>query len=90
MQAWRWITAAQVITKKPCKLLGLMVTPSATNAEVKVYDGENTTDPLILEVFLATKDSKEYNFPGGVKTDRGLYIASFTNITGVLVRWEVD
>lgn len=90
MQGWTWITAAQVITKKPCKLLGLVVTPSAINAEVKVYDGEGDTDPQILSVFLATKDSREYNFPGGIKTDRGLYIGSFTTITGVLVRWEVD
>lgn len=90
MQGWRWATVAQVITNKPCKLLGLVVTPSAVNAEVKVYDGENTTAPPILEVFLATKDTLELNFPGGIKTDRGLYIGSFTSITGVLIRWEVE
>ena len=90
MQTWRWTTVAQVLTKKPCNLLGLVVTPSAANAELKVYDGEGNTDPIILEVFLANKHSRQYNFPGGVKTDRGLYIGSFTSITGVLVRWEVD
>lgn len=90
MQGWEWITAARLITTKPCRLLGLVVTPSAASAEVKVYDGESTSAPTILEVYLVTKNSLPLNFPGGIQTSRGLYIGSFTNITGVLVQWEVD
>lgn len=90
MQGWEWITAARVITHKPCRLLGLVVTGSAGDGEVTVYDGENTTAPTILNIFLATRNSRSFNFPGGIQTDRGLYIGGFSHITGVLVRWEVD
>jgi len=90
MQGWEWITAARVITHKPCRLLGLVITPSNATSEIKVYDGENTSSPPILEVVLKSDDTKQLNFPGGIQTDRGLFVGAFTDITGVLVQWEVD
>lgn len=90
MQGWEWLTAARVITHKPCRLLELVITPSGATSEIKVYDGENTDSPIILEAILKYEDTKQLNFPGGLQTARGLYIGSFTDITGVLVRWEVD
>jgi hypothetical protein len=86
--AWRWATSAQALTLRPCRLLGLVVTPSAVNAEVTVYDGENTLSPPVLGIFLATKDSKEFNFPQPLELSRGLFVGSFTSISGVLVIWE--
>lgn len=87
---WEWITAARVISHKPCRLKGLVITPSGATAIVIVYDGENTTAPIILQADLVVQETMQLNFPGGLKTDRGLYIGSFTDITGVLVQWEVD
>ena len=85
----RWLAAAGVVAHEECKLLGLLVNPSLADAECKVYNGESTDDPVAFEVFLATRDTKLYYFPGGLKLDRGLYVGSFTNITGVLVLWEL-
>ena len=85
----RWLTAAGVIAHGPCKLKGLVVTPSAAAAECKVYNGESDKDPVALEIVVATQDSKPFNFPDGLELERGLYVGSFTNITGVLVIWEL-
>jgi len=87
---WTWVEAAQVISIRPCRLLGLVVTPSGDTASFTIYDGEGSSDPVILTIKLPTKDSTPFNFPGGLQTDRGLYIGTLTAITGVLVHWEVD
>jgi len=84
----RWLPGPEVLTRRPCKLLGLLVTPSAADAECKVYNGESTADPVAFEVFLTTRNTKSFSFPGGLELDRGLYVGSFTNMTGVLVSWE--
>lgn len=85
----RWLTVAGVITHGPCKLLGLVVTPSADAAACTVYNGESDKDPVAFSIFLATRNTKSFNFPGGLELDRGLYISPLTNITGVLVIWEL-
>ena len=87
---WVWVTTAQVISNRPCRLLGLVVTPSSTNSVAKVYDGENTTAPEVFETFLDTKRTWQHNFGAGLKLNRGLYIGSFTSITGILVHWELS
>ena len=84
----RWLTVAGVITHGPCRLKGLLVTPSAADAGCTVYNGESIGDPVAFSVILATKDSKPFSFPDGLELDRGLYVGSFANITGVLVIWE--
>ena len=84
----RWLTSAGVITHGSCKLLGLLVTPSAADAACTVYNGESDKDPVAFSIVLATKDSQPFIFPGGLELDRGLYISPLTNITGVLVIWE--
>ena len=84
----RWITAAEVISHHPCTLKGLVVTPSVADAVCVVYDGEGDTAPVILSLVLATKDSAPFIFPEGIELNRGLYVGSFTNITGVLVIWQ--
>ncbi len=86
---WRWLTKAEVISRGPCKLKGLVVTPLAIDAGCTVYNGESDKDPVALSVILATKDSKPFNFPDGLELERGLYVGSFANITGVLVLWEI-
>lgn len=90
MRDWEWVTAARVLTHKPCRLLGLTITPSAATAVIIVRDGENTTAPVILQADLVVQETMQLNFPGGLRTDRGLFVGDFTDITGVLVQWEVD
>jgi len=77
-----------VISERPCNLLGLVVTPSGDKAEVTVYDGQGTGDPVILTAVVAAKDTKPIDLSGGIRTNRGLFIGSFTDITGILVIWE--
>ena len=85
---WRWLTTAGVISHARCKLKGLVVTPSAADAGCTVYNGESDKDPVAFSVVLATKDSQPLSFPDGLEFDRGLYVGSFSNLTGVLVIWE--
>jgi len=85
---WRWVTSAERITQRPSKLRGLVVTPSAATASLTVYDGEGTGDPTILHVALATANTRTIRLADGLKTNRGLFIGNFTNVTGVLVLWE--
>ena len=86
--SWRWLTKAGVISRTRCKLKGLVVTPSAADATCTVYNGESDKDPVAFTVLLGTKDTKSYMFPDGLELERGLYVGSFTSITGVLVIWE--
>jgi hypothetical protein len=88
MEDWEWITAARLVTKRKCRLMALVVTPSAANAEVKIYNGDSTSEPVVFSIYLATQNSQPYNFGEGLPLDRGLYVGSFTNITGVLVQWK--
>lgn len=85
---WDYITGARVISQRRCKLLDIVITPSATNSELTIYNGENTTAPVILAFFNSVKVSWALDFHEGIICDRGLYFGSFTSITGVLVQWE--
>ena len=85
---WRWLTEAGVVSRRPCKLKGLLLTPSAAAAGCTVYNGESDQDPEALSIAISTEDSREFTFPGGLELDRGLYLGGFANITGVLVAWE--
>ena len=85
---WRYLTQAEVIAHAPCKLKGLLVDPAAADACIIVYNGESAKDPVVLTIFLATKNAKIFPFPGGLELDRGLYVGTFINITSVLVMWE--
>ena len=85
---WRWLTAAEVVSHRPCVLKGLVVTPSAAAAACTVYNGESDQDPVAFSIEVANQDTRPFNFPDGLELDRGLYVGGFTNITGVLVVWE--
>ncbi|MBA7560744.1 hypothetical protein ES708_02375 [subsurface metagenome] len=86
--AWTWCTTEQVITKRPCLLKNVIMTPSANNAGCKLYDGESTQDPPIGTIFTDAKVTREYHVEGGLETHRGLYIGNFDKVEGVLVIWE--
>lgn len=86
--AWTWATKAQVITKRPCKIHGITVTPSAVNAECTFYDGESSLEPVIVNLFSSVKVSWPHCFSKPIVTKRGLYVGSFKFITGILINWE--
>ena len=86
--AWVWCTHAQVITKRPCKIHGVMVTPSAAIAEVFLYDGESDKDPEIFSLYTSVRVSWPHCFAKPLETHRGLYVGKFTGITGVLINWD--
>ena len=86
---WRWIVSAEKVSQRPCRVRGLVVTPSAATASMTVYDGEGEGDPVILTVALVTANSLPIDLGEGLPSNRGLYIGNFTNITGVLVLYEV-
>ncbi|GAI41379.1 unnamed protein product [marine sediment metagenome] len=90
MKGWTHLLAAGVVTHKPCRLLGIIVTPAGNTSAVTIYDGENTTAPIICKVIVKDTLTFPLTFPGGVQTDRGLFLGSFDDMYGVLVLWEVD
>lgn len=86
--AWTWATKAQVITKRPCILKTIIMTPSAATSECKLYDGESARDPPIGEIYSSIQVTREYKLDDGIETHRGLYVGEFTGVTGVLIIWE--
>lgn len=90
MQAWDWITVARLVTARKCRLMALTITPSAANAECYIHNGASASDPVVLRVYLATQNSQLFDFGEGLLLERGLYIGSFTNITGVLAQWQSE
>lgn len=86
--AWTWATTAQVISKRPCRLFGVIMTPSASNAGCKIYDGESAEDPPIGTIYTAVKVTRQWHVAGGLETHRGLYVGAFDKVEGILVVWE--
>ncbi|GAI06648.1 unnamed protein product, partial [marine sediment metagenome] len=83
-----WATKAQVITKRPCLLKNVIMTPSKPDGSIWLYDGESDKDPPIGHVFTSIRVTREYSIIGGLETHRGLYIGNFDHIEGVLIHWE--
>ena len=86
--AWIWCTKAQIITKRPCRLFNVIMTPSANDAGCKIYDGESARDPPIGIIYTDVKVTREYYVDGGLETHRGLYVGAFDKVEGLLVIWE--
>jgi len=86
--AWTRITSSQVLAKGPCLLHSVFITPSAANADVTIYDGENATEPMVITLVMATAGITGFSPSPALELERGLYIAIGSNITAVLVQYE--
>ena len=86
--AWQWVTADQVITRKPCQFLGAELTPSGANADCSFYDGADTGGKFIGKLVAATVTTRPLKPPGPIPCYNGLFVAVGSNVAGVLVYWR--
>ena len=85
----QWVTADALLAEKECELLYAYLVPSAANADVSLYDGENTTGSLIATLKEAAVSGHEFTPPVPIYCRKGLYIDVGSNVTGVLIMWRL-
>lgn len=86
--SWKWVTAAEILSKVACDLCYIKVVPSGDTCDVDIYDGENTNGTPIITMTSAGKYSCEMHPSAPIYCRRGLYIDTLTGITGILVQWR--
>jgi hypothetical protein len=84
----QWVTADALLAEKECELLFGYLVPSAANADVSLYDGENTTGSLIATLKAAAVSGHPFEPPVPVYCRKGLYVDVGSNVTGILVMWR--
>jgi hypothetical protein len=87
--SWAWVTADQCLCHVECELLYAFITPSAAEAEVYIYDGENTNGDKIFKFVTASKNTRPFAPKVPVYCRRGLYVDIVKNTEGVFVQWRV-
>lgn len=80
------VTDSQLITPSAADLIQVIVTHTTGTANWKVYDGENTSGDLKLD--MKTEYSKSFEFPGGMYMRRGIYFYRDTKVQSALIRWR--
>lgn len=72
---WERLTASAKVSLTPVNVVTIIITPhTGKQAEATFYDGESTSDPEILHVHTGSGQSKVFNFPFLLSTQRGLYV----------------
>lgn len=84
---FRYLTASGIVETKENRLYQVIVTPDGSNASyADVYNGVSTNDPKFARLRVTSNVSKVFNFIGGQRLERGLYIAFESNLQAVTVR----
>lgn len=86
--SWIWLTGDQTVSKRPCYLKKLVLSPDGTNAaEVTLHNGENTGGRTIVVVRCAANGRSVLDFDDPLYLDRGLYLDCGANLDGVFVQY---
>jgi len=80
------VTDSQLITPHSADLIQIIVTHSTGTANWKVYDGENTSGDLVLD--MKTQYTRNFTFPHGMYMRRGIYFYRDTKVQSALIRWR--
>ena len=88
--AWTRVTTSQKVSKVGCRIGSVILTPdsSSTNADVTLYDGESTGDPVLFTVRSGSGLTNQLLFTPGLECQRGLYVEVGSNVTEVVIQWE--
>lgn len=79
-------TVDGVIHRVKCLFYGVALEPDGTNASyVDIYDGENTTEPMVMRIRTAATGGQPKLFATPILLSRGLYVDLGTNLTAVTV-----
>lgn len=87
---WVRIITSQVVSKVPCLLRGVIVTPNGESNKglVTLYNGESTGDPSLYPIRAGVGETKQITFDVPLVCDRGLYVVLGAHVDECLVQWE--
>ena len=87
---WIRLTATQRVTKGPCQVGAVIVSPSGDSktGNATLYDGESTDDPRVLKVYSGTGVTNEVVFPVPLVCQRGLYVVLGGSIDECVLQYE--
>lgn len=84
-EAYRWLTADQLVNEGRTLLCQLIVNASADGGSVTIYDGLNANGDLVGVFDGLAAGCNPIAFGRGVCLTRGLFVDIGSNITGVTV-----
>jgi hypothetical protein len=88
--AWKWVTADECLTKKPCELLFAELVPNAAGTSTsRLYNGVNTSGVTIVRFRGNGGYHTPFRPPQPVYCNRGLYVDVISNVRGIFVMWRV-
>jgi len=83
---WIYLTASGIVSKAPCLIYSITGNNNGTSGGyIMIYDGENTSEPVITKLGHVKFDSRQLRFEPPLKTKRGLYIDFTSQTESVLV-----
>jgi len=86
---WRRITTSGLISSSHVCVGELILTDDGVgNADITLYDGENTNEPEIITVRAMQYHTKDIVFQPYLVTERGLYIDLGSNVNEVLILYS--
>lgn len=86
--SWKWVTASELLSHGACELLCAFVTPSKPQAEVDIYDGENTSGDFLTRMETSSQCCLPFLPKQPVYCRRGLYINIIKGTMGIFVQWR--
>lgn len=86
--SWKFVTVSQIISKVACELCCVNVEPSDANANVNLFDGEDTAGRKIIGLFTSVKINREFYPCMPIYCRKGLYVEIVAATTGVFIHWR--
>lgn len=86
--SWSWVTADRLLSRGPCEVVYVMLTGGAGNADVTLYDGENTSGDRLFTLEALQHVSQQIHLSVPIYCRRGLYVDIGTNVTGCFIQWR--
>ena len=93
MEQFNYITSMvdTQVSALPVRLANLIVHPhDGKQADVTLYDGSSTSDPIISTFRTLTGKTENWNFEPAIRTKRGLYLDVGGDVDGVLIQYTTD
>jgi hypothetical protein len=86
---YKWCTESQLLTNKPCSLVGVVLTSDGTGtaADCTLYNGQDTSAQKILHLNTRPDQSRQILFSEPLDCPAGLYYEEGTTVDGCLVKW---
>lgn len=86
--SWAWVTNSRLLSHGACELLYAFITPSKSEAEVYLYEGESTGGNKIFRFVTASKGTRVFSPKAPVYCRKGLYVDIGKGTEGVFVQWR--